>query len=238
MPTGHKLAMPSPPDTPLPPSGAPEAGAETHTPAVRHALVGPADLWEMKRRFQIGFLRERGLLPGHRILDLGCGTLRGGIPLIEYLQVGHYTGLEVRPEVLAEGRKELVEAGLAAKHPTLLVCDRLDALALPVRFDFVWAFAVLIHMSDAIMETALVAIGRHLTKHGCFYGNVNVGDGAEGHWQGFPVVCRSWDYYQAAFLRHGLRVEDIGSLTELGHHHPRLGSDRVERQRMLRGWRV
>ncbi len=205
---------------------------------LRHALVGPADLWQMKRQFQIEFLRARGLQPGNYLLDLGCGTLRGGIPLIDYLHEGHYTGLEVRADVLAEGRQELAEAGLLGKNPTLMQCDRLDSLDLPVRFDFVWAFAVLIHMSDSILETALAAVARHLAPGGCFFGNVNIGGSPEGHWQGFPVVCRSWEYYQAAFLRHGLQVKDIGSLTELGHHHPRLGQERMDRQRMLQGCRV
>lgn len=220
------------PGPPVAPSAEPVS--DTKAAELRHALVGPADLWQMKRQFQIEFLRARGLQPGNHLLDLGCGTLRGGIPLIDFLQEGHYTGIEVRADVLAEGRRELAEAGLLAKSPTLMQCDRLDSLDLPVRYDFVWAFAVLIHMSDAILETALAAIARHLAPGGCFFGNVNIGSSPEGHWQGFPVVCRSWDHYRAAFKRHGLQVEDIGSLTELGHRHPRLGPDRTNRQRMLR----
>jgi len=49
----------------------------------RHGLVGPARLWKMKRDFQIGFLKNFGLKPDNVLLDLGCGTLRGGIPIIE-----------------------------------------------------------------------------------------------------------------------------------------------------------
>jgi SAM-dependent methyltransferase len=192
----------------------------------------------MKRRFQIDFLRGQGLRPHHRLLDLSCGTLRGGIPLIDYLDAGHYTGLEVRIDVLAEGRRELAEASLTAKQPTLLMCEQLERLELPTRFDMVWAFAVLINMSDAILDTALAADSGHLADGAAFFGNVNIGDEPEGHWQGFPVVCHPWSHYQAAFLRHGLHVQDIGSLAELGHHHPQLGRERMERQRMLRGWKI
>ena len=66
----------------------------------RHSLVGPPDLWEMKREFQIRFLRQAGLSPEHYLLDIGCGTLRGGIPLIDYLETGHYFGLESRQQGL------------------------------------------------------------------------------------------------------------------------------------------
>ena len=86
--------------------------------AARHGMVGPADLWEMKRRFQIEFLKGVGLQPHHHLLDLGCGTMRGGIPLIQYLDVGHYTGVDVRPAVLEEGCREIEENGLVGRQLT------------------------------------------------------------------------------------------------------------------------
>ena len=71
----------------------------------RHSLVGPPKLWKLKRDFQINFLKNAGLEPQHYLLDIGCGTLRGGIPLIDYLNVGNYTGIERRRKVLEEGGK-------------------------------------------------------------------------------------------------------------------------------------
>ncbi len=203
-------------------------------PAARHSLVGPADLWEMKRQFQIDFLRRAGLMPSHELLDFGCGTLRGGIPLIEYLQPGHYTGVEVRREVLEEGRRELEESGLTVKRPCLVSCDDLASLDLGRRFDVAWAFAVLIHLDDGILDEALGLVRRHLQPTGVFYATVNVGEKATGAWQGFPIVFRSLDFYRDAFRRHGLAVEDIGSLPTHGHLHPRASAEDQERQRMLR----
>lgn len=82
----------------------------------RHSLVGPPHLWKMKRDFQIQFLKHVGLQPEHYLLDIGCGTLRGGIPIIEYLEEQHYHGVEVRDSVLEAGRRELQEADLKAKN--------------------------------------------------------------------------------------------------------------------------
>src|SRR5215475_8544809 len=82
----------------------------------RHSLVGPMRGWQKKRDFQIFFLKQMGLQPAHYLLDIGCGTLRGGIPLIDYLDPGHYFGVEVRPLVLEEAAKELGEAGLEHKQ--------------------------------------------------------------------------------------------------------------------------
>ena len=77
--------------------------------ARRHSLVGRPELWQLKRDFQISFLREHGLEPGHFLLDIGCGTLRGGIPIIEYLDAGSYVGIDVRSEAIEEARRELRE---------------------------------------------------------------------------------------------------------------------------------
>jgi SAM-dependent methyltransferase len=206
-----------------------ESGAE---PAERrHALVGPPRLWRQKRAFQIAFLRGVGLEPRHRLLDLGCGTLRGGIPLIAHLEPGHYTGIELRAEVLEEGRRELAESGLAERRPLLLACGDLAALWLEGRFDFVLAFSVLIHMTDEIAGTALRFAARHLAPSGAFYANVNLDRAPERRWQGFPVVSRPLDFYEHLGASAGLRVAELGRLCELGHLS---GDPAADAQAMLR----
>lgn len=201
--------------------------------ATRHALVGPSGAWEQKRRYQVEFLRCRGLQPGQNLLDLGCGTLRGGIPLIEYLEPGRYVGVEVRPEVLAEGRLELAESGLEFKQPLLVDCADLSTLALGMTFDVVWAFSVLIHMEDAILREALKAIRRHLAADGVFYANVNVATRPEGKWQGFPVVSREWTFYKQVFMDHGLDAVDIGAVVDFGEADPRTTAGQRATHRML-----
>jgi hypothetical protein len=57
----------------------------------------------MKRDFQIKFLIEAGLEPEHYFCDLGCGTLRVGLPVIEYLAPGRYFGWNVPPSSHARG---------------------------------------------------------------------------------------------------------------------------------------
>jgi SAM-dependent methyltransferase len=205
--------------------------APSIVPAERHALVGPAHLWKLKRQFQIDFLRSAGLEPHHRLLDLGCGTLRGGIPLIAYLEPGQYTGIEVRANVLEEGMRELAEAGLEDRRPDLRVCADLSRLELATSFDFVWAFSVLIHMEDAVAAQALVFVARHLTASGVFFSNVNLGNALERRWQGFPVVTRPLGFYEELAARVGLQVESRGPLRDLGHIS---GDAAADAQSMLR----
>ncbi|NBW87081.1 MAG: class I SAM-dependent methyltransferase [Planctomycetia bacterium] len=195
--------------------------------------MGPAGAWEQKRHYQVAFLRRMGLQSCQTLLDLGCGTLRGGIPLIGHLDPGNYVGVEVRPEVLAEGRLELAESGLDVKQPLLVDCADLSTLALARTFDVVWAFSVLIHMEDGILHGALAAVRRHLADDGVFYANVNVGVRPDGNWQGFPVVTRDWPFYEQAFRSQGLAVTDIGSVADFGEADLRTSSAQRATHRML-----
>lgn len=197
----------------------------------RHDLVGSASLWRMKRDFQFDFLKSAGLAPHHRLVDIGCGTLRGGIPLIRYLDPGHYYGIEARAEALAEARRELEEHDLLDRHPKLIESRDLAGLSVPVAFDYAWAFSVLFHMPDEVLEGCIDFVGRQLVEGGSFYANVHIGARRPRRWKEFPVVWRSEADYRGLGARHGLEVEDIGSLAEVGHHSGRRSHDE---QRMLR----
>lgn len=183
----------------------------------RHALVGPAHLWKLKRDFQIDFLKKMNLQPQHYLLDIGCGTLRGGIPFITFLQEGHYFGIDVRANALAEARKELQEAGLVSKKPNLLLSDNMSQLTIEQTFDYIWAFSVLIHMSDDILNDTLGFVSKHLADGGVFYANVICDDMEKCNWEEFPVVSRTIDSYIDKCAKYGLIVSDIGPLNIHGH---------------------
>lgn len=204
----------------------------------RHSAVGAPRLWKIQRDFQIQFLRQVGLKPQHYLLDLGCGTLRGGIPIIAYLQKRHYCGVEVRPEVLEEARKELEESNLLHKEPTLIAVADIGPLNLEKKFDYIWALSVLTHMTDEILRDAISLVRRHLKDDGCFYATVNIGNAPERSWHGgFPSLSRSLEFYEEACSRSGLRVKDLGPLTDLGHPLPKIGQQ-LAKQRMLKIWKA
>ena len=184
----------------------------------RHALVGRPELWRMKRAFQIEFLRAHGLRPTQTVVDIGCGSLRGGIALIDYLEAGRYVGIDVRAEVLAEARRELARERLEHKRPRLIHAQTLSSVRLDTPADVCWAFSVLFHMSDAILEESLAWVARQLAVDGVFYANVIAGEGPPGTWQGFPVMARPLETYQSLSARHGLVMEHLGRLDTLGHH--------------------
>jgi len=197
----------------------------------RHGLVGPSHLWEMKRAFQITFLKSVGLRRKHYLLDIGCGTLRGGIAIIGYIDPGHYVGIEAREQLLAEGKKELVESGLEWKEPVLLHAKNPNTLVMSTRFDYVWAFSVLIHMRDEILLDTLKFVSRVIADDGRFYANVNIGSRENGSWKGYPVVWRELSFYEQIAHRCVLSVEDLGTIGSLEHHS---GDPQQDDQKMLK----
>lgn len=107
-------------------------------------LVG--GLWEEVGALQFAYLKGRGLLPSHRLLDIGCGALRGGLHFIRYLDTGNYYGMDVNASLIEAGRRELVEANLADRNPHLLVADGFALSPFATSFDFAIAVSVFSHL--------------------------------------------------------------------------------------------
>ena len=129
-------------------------------------------LWETLGRLQLDFLRSEGLGHTHRLLDIGCGTLRAGRHFIRYLEAGNYTGTELSARAF-EAARELVEReGLAGKKPRLVhVADgnfRFEALA-AAPFDFLLAQSVFTHLMDTHIEQCFAHLHKVMHATSRFY---------------------------------------------------------------------
>jgi SAM-dependent methyltransferase len=107
-------------------------------------------LWDEMGLLQFEFMRARGLRPGHRLLDLGCGALRGGVHFARYLEPGRYHGHDNNQSLLDAGYEiELANAGLQARVPRGNLSCSAD-FSLPVDddwFDFGIAQSLFTHLS-------------------------------------------------------------------------------------------
>lgn len=87
-----------------------------------------------------------GMRESHRFLDVGCGSLRSGRFVLQYLLPGHYFGIE--PNLWLVGAAFQDEIGLDAlrtKRPTFDDRDDLSLEAFGQTFDFVHAHSILTH---------------------------------------------------------------------------------------------
>lgn len=193
--------------------------------SLRHAKVGKAEFWQMKRDFQIQFLRSTDLMPEHVLFDLGCGTLRGGIPIIQFLQPGNYHGFDIRSEVLNDALLELKEEGLLYKNANLYREKSISELKLDMKFDYIWAFSVFIHLTDQVLNEVLEFSAKHLKSDAKLLANVNLGKMQNGTWQAFPVIWREWTEWEKLAQSKGLQIRNCGTLESLGHHTGELAQD-------------
>lgn len=129
--------------------------------------------WDYLGRLQLDYLVERGLEPGHHLLDVGCGPLRAGVHFIAYLEPGHYAGVDKRGDVLEAAREiEVPRYGLESKEPLLLATDHFEFGQLGRTFDFAIAQSVFTHLPLNAIIRCLVEMGRVLRSGGRFYATI------------------------------------------------------------------
>ncbi|NLF79179.1 MAG: class I SAM-dependent methyltransferase [Chloroflexi bacterium] len=132
----------------------------------RRAVGG---MWEEMGQLQFEFMKEQGLLPEHDFLDVGCGSLRGGLHFINYLEPGHYCGIDIDKSLLRAGWKEVKKHHLSDKKPLLVHTDSFDFLALNRTFDFALAQSVFTHLPLNSVALCLITMAHALKPGGKFF---------------------------------------------------------------------
>lgn len=106
-------------------------------------------LWDEIGVLQFDFLKERGLTPDKTLLDIGCGSLRGGVHFVRYLAPGNYYGTDLNQSLLDAGYEiELDVAGVQARLPrkNLACVADFDFSVFDRTFDFALAHSLFTHL--------------------------------------------------------------------------------------------
>jgi len=130
-------------------------------------------LWEEIGALQLKFLQGRGLRPDHWLLDVGCGSLRGGVKFVEYLDSEHYFGIDISPSLLEAGYAQEIASRreLADKLPraSLKCVDNFDASSFGKQFDYALAQSVFSHLTFNSIRLCLENLHPALRPGGKFY---------------------------------------------------------------------
>jgi SAM-dependent methyltransferase len=139
------------------------------------------DFSAVGKRFLEWFVTHGGLLPDHRVLDIGCGCGRVAIPLSAYLEGGSYSGIDIRRDGV-----DWCKQHLSPDHPnfSFQLADvynrhynpggrhKAAEYVFPFddnAFDFVCLISVFTHMLPAEMANYLAEVQRMLRPGGrCF----------------------------------------------------------------------
>lgn len=116
--------------------------------------------WDETGRVQMAALRAEGLMPHHRLLDVGAGALRLGCKAVPYLDPGHYWGTDLSGALMQRGYA-LELAHKDRLPPAHLIEDSdFSFHGIPDSIDYAIAFAVFTHLPADHLAIALTGLHR------------------------------------------------------------------------------
>jgi len=155
------------------------------------AYVGPPADYDLLGGLQFSILFLAGLREEHRILDVGCGSLRAGRLLIPYLQPGNYYGVEPRADLVQDGiESELGGDIVRVKRPVFSTNDRFAFAEFGVRFDYVLAQSILSHTYPDLAQVALAGMADALADDGLLVATFVEGEPTPGSGWRYPETVR------------------------------------------------
>jgi SAM-dependent methyltransferase len=160
-------------------------------------------LWEEAGAAQFRFLCDQGLKPHHYLLDIGCGSLRGGVKFIPYLDAGHYMGVDQESLLIQLGlEKELDPAVYAAKGPKFVISDSFEFEQLAHCPDYALAVSLFTHLPEPMILDCLRKLRQFIHKDGVFYASF-VECGRPRDNPAAPHPHRSFSYTRQQMLQFG-----------------------------------
>lgn len=163
-------------------------------------------------------LTTLGLRQHHKLLDIGCGSLRVGRLLIPYLNRGNYIGIEPYKWLVNEGiRRETGEDLIKIKRPRFYYSDSANDVPTEDRFDFAVAQSIFSHCGLDLITQWLSATSKCLSQTGALVATFIPGENDhEGSGWLYPNSIR----YRAETIETEARNVSLNFLL-LDWKHPR-----------------
>ena len=169
------------------------------------------------------YLLNAGLNPSSKVVDIGCGVLRGGYWLIHFLDPGCYCGIEPHVERLEMGVNVILEPEtLEAKRPRFDTNPHFDTSVFGEKFDFFLAYSIWTHASKAQIQTMLDSFLCDAKGEGVFFTSYLPSgwgrpDYQGDHWNGTShesdvpgCIYHSLRWIKAECERRGLVTRELG----------------------------
>ncbi len=126
-------------------------------------------MWDDVGRLQFEVLKEHGLLPEHRLLDVGCGAMRGGVHFVPYLEPGHYCGLDANASLLEAAQHELAQIDCLDRGARLIADSDFNVEKFGEKFHFALSVSVITHLYFNHIQIALSKVARVLLPGGRYF---------------------------------------------------------------------
>lgn len=187
--------------------------------------------WNETGEIQLALLCEAGLLPHHRLLDIGAGSLRLGCRAVPYLDPGHYWATDLSADLMRRGW----EAELADKdrlpQSHLVQDEDFSFPGLPDDIDLAIAFAVFTHLPMNHLRRALLSVRARFPRLRQFLFTVFLAPDA-GSYLG-PVRQPDGVVTHALRAPYHMLAEDLGQLVAASGFRITLPPCRLPRGQVL-----
>ncbi|MBA3857809.1 MAG: hypothetical protein C0507_12955 [Cyanobacteria bacterium PR.3.49] len=176
------------------------------------SYVGNVDDYDIQAAEQFKILTTLGLRDCHKLLDIGCGSLRSGRVMIPYLQAGNYYGIEPNKWLLEESMdRELGRDIIRIKRPTFSYSEDFNISEFNQKFDYMMAFSIISHTSQAQTRRCFSQAAAAMEEHSLFV--FTFAEGPEiytgDEWVYPGVSTYTFDFMSQMAAESGLKLERL-----------------------------
>lgn len=169
-------------------------------------FITPPEFYDTVGALQFCVLRNLGLRENHYLLDIGCGSLRGGKLFIPYLLPNRYYGIEPEQWLIDEAiDKELGRDMVRIRQPTFSNDSNFTLSIFHQEFDYLLAQSIFIHAAERQIRRCLAEARKVMKPEALFAANYSVGKENYGgdEWS-YPNAVKYTREYMASM------IEDAG----------------------------
>ncbi len=180
------------------------------------AYVGPPNRFDFMGATQFSLLFHMGIRDYHKVLDMGCGSLRLGRLLIPYLRESGYFGIDPNQWLIEDGIKnEIGQDAIDLKKPHFDHNTEFNCEVFEEKFDFIIAQSIFTHTGPDCFSAFLESSKNSLVSDGiALFTYIPTDD------PGFIVPANGWHYPECVSFHHDY-VENLVLKTGLvGRHIP------------------
>lgn len=111
-----------------------------------HAIVYVGNRYAQNGVMQLELLLREGLQKQDYVVEIGCGALVAGIPIMSFVEHGHYAGIEPN-KWLIDATLQIPENSKIVEDacPQFLYNQDFDASSLGIQFDYIISHSIMSH---------------------------------------------------------------------------------------------
>lgn len=195
--------------------------------------VEPADVfyykglfgrWKVLQDWQYDILLKHGLQPHHHVLDVGCGVLRLGLKLIDYLDDDRYCGIDPLKTYIETGHVYVREILETRKKYNLLRDRNFTFERFQRKFDFAIAQSVLTHLARREIEECIANLKPVMGVGGIFIFTILMNPNRPDREEIFlynantpmvRTVHKDISFFERLAKKYGFRLEFLGTASHV-----------------------